>query len=275
MNREISVVILTSRGPRHSYFCRELAGCYQVRGIVVDDRYRAGNRLWNFLKDHRFNPFRMGRSLLLKRRLAPYEIRDREIEGRFFPQPEKNGIWPSGVSLLMSRDPNNEAARDWVRTLAPDVLVVFGTRLIQEPVLSLARFGALNIHTGLSPFYRGGQCAFWCLYEDDLDHLGVTIHHLSSKIDGGDIIYTAQPELEPGDTVRSIECKLVRLGTVRMIQAVRELVGGKAPRVPQRGKGRLFLSKMFTLEKRLALEKKLESGWLSRQLERKKKRVSV
>ena len=204
----------------------------------------------------------------VKKQLAPYELRDRQIEEKFF-QAGGGPEFPKGVPLFISKDPNNEETVQWIKSISPDILVVFGTRLISEPVLSTARLGALNLHTGLSPYYRGGQCTFWCLYEGDVEHIGVTVHHLSSRIDGGDIVYTAQPELEPGDTVRSIECKLVRLGTERMIQAIEELEAGKAPRIPQREKGKLFLSRMFTLEKRLELEKKINEGWLAQQIEQK------
>lgn len=263
---EISVVILTSRGPRHSYFCHELARHYSVRAIVVDDRYHFWDRGWNFFKTNGFNPFRMARSVTLKRMLSRYEVRDQRTEEAFFSSKNGGREFPAGIPIRMSRDPNREETVQWIRGLSPDVLAVFGTRLIREPLLSVARLGALNLHTGLSPFYRGGQCTFWCLYEGDLEHVGVTVHHLSERIDGGDIIYQAKPEIGPGDTVRSIECKLIELGTERMIQAVRELSERKAPRTPQREKGRLFLSKMFTLEKRIELEKKLEQGWLARLL---------
>ncbi len=272
----VRVVILTSRGPRHSYFCRELAKNFKLAGIVVDDRYHFFDRARTFLGSNGLNPLRMVRSVRLKSQLAPYEARDRAIEEKFFPSDSSEGEFPRGVPVRWSRDPNHEETIQWVRRLAPDVLAVFGTRLIRGRMISLARYGALNLHTGLSPFYRGGQCTFWCLYEGNVAHLGVTVHHLSDRIDGGDIVYTAKPGVEVEDTVRSLECKLVRLGTERMIQAIQELREGRAPRCPQREKGKLFLSKMFTLEKRLELEKKLESGWLRDLLQRaKREEVSV
>ncbi len=254
--KEISVVILTSRGPRHSFFCSELAKHYAVRGILVDERYGFFYRLKAFLKTVGANPLEFMRRLKLKRKLQSYEHRDEEIEKKFFPVSEL----PSGIPVFSSPEPNGPEAIAWIRRFSPDVVVVFGTRLIKDPVLSLAKFGALNIHTGLSPFYRGGQCTFWCLYQNDLEHVGVTIHHLTQRIDGGDILFTAKPEIHEKDTVRSLECKLVQIGTEKMIQAIQELAQGKSTRMPQLEKGQLFLSKMFTLEKRLELEKRLDQG---------------
>ena len=262
MKEKISVVILTSRGPRHSYFCRELAKHFEVRGIVADVRYGFWHRLKMFLQSYGLNPFGIAKTLVLKKKIRPFEIRDEKTEKEFFPAPPGEREFPAGIPVLRSFDPNNEETQNWIQALDPEVIAVFGTRIIQEPILSLARLGALNIHTGLSPYYRGGQCTFWCLYEEDIEHVGVTIHHLTQKIDGGDIVYIAQPAIEASDTVRSIECKLVKAGTEKMIQAIFDLRAGKAPRIPQTQKGKLFLSKMFTLEKRLELEKRLKDGFI-------------
>ena len=259
--KKIPVVILTSSGPRHFYFCRELAKQFEVRGILVDDRYRWYDRIRILLKTYGLNPFKLVQTIRRKSRVRFYDQRDEATELSYFPQSLYPGF-PEGVPLRYSRDPNSKACQDWVRELAPEVICVFGTRLIQGEVLSIARSGALNIHTGLSPYYRGGHCTFWCLYESDLDHLGVTIHHLTSRIDGGDIIFTARTQVVPEDTVRSIECRLVVEGTRKMIQAVNVLVSGSAPRHPQTAKGKLFLSKMYTLDKRLELEERLKQGWL-------------
>ncbi len=257
MKEKTSIVILTSQGPRHSYFCRELARHFDVRGIIVDVRYGFLHRLQMLFQSHGLNPFSIFKTLSLKKKIRPYEKRDEKTEREFFPLPAGEGEFPSGIPVLRCSDPNDEAAQKWVRALNPDVIAVFGTRIIKDPVLGIARAGALNIHTGLSPYYRGGQCTFWCLYENDPEHIGVTIHHLTQKIDGGDIVYTAQPVIDPSDTVRSIECKLIKLGTEQMIRAIHDLVAGTAPRIKQDSKGKLFLSKTYTLEKRLELEEKL------------------
>lgn len=267
MKKDISVVILTSRGPRHSFFCREIAKSFCVKGVVVDDRYHFKDRLLTFFKTGGFNPFRILRRMYLKKLVLPYDRRDRETEERYFPVAGTGPEFPEGVPVRFSRDPNNRETIDWIKALSPDVISVFGTRLIKEPVLSLARLGALNLHTGLSPFYRGGQCTFWALYHGDVDHVGVTVHHLSRKIDGGDIVFTARPEIVPEDTVRSIECKLVELATRGMIDAIDRIGSGEKIGTAQGKGGRLFLSREFTLEKRLEFEKRMEKGWLFRLLE--------
>ena len=106
MKEKIGVVILTSRGPRHSYFCRELAGHFEVRGIVVDARYGFWHRLEMLLKSHGLNPFSIAKTLALKKKMRPFEERDEKLENDFFPRAAGESEFPAGVPGLSSPNPN-------------------------------------------------------------------------------------------------------------------------------------------------------------------------
>ena len=44
---------------------------------------------------------------------------------------------------------------------------------------------------GISPYYRGTDCNFWALYDNNSHLVGSTIHYLSKGIDSGPILYHA------------------------------------------------------------------------------------
>ncbi len=49
--------------------------------------------------------------------------------------------------------------------LKSDVYVVFGSSYIRgELVDFLVKHKAINIHAGVSPYYRGTDCNFWALF---------------------------------------------------------------------------------------------------------------
>ena len=52
---------------------------------------------------------------------------------------------------------------------------------------------------GISPYYRGTDCNFWALYDNNSHLVGSTIHYLSKGIDSGPILYHAisQPHPDP------------------------------------------------------------------------------
>ncbi len=85
--------------------------------------------------------------------------------------------------------------------LEADLIVVFGSSYIQgELVERLIKKRAINIHMGVSPYYRGSACNFWALNDGRPDLVGSTIHILGRGLDSGDILFHALPaggEMDP------------------------------------------------------------------------------
>jgi len=76
-----------------------------------------------------------------------------------------------------------------------DVIVVFGASYIKAPLIDrLIEKQALNIHMGISPYYRGSSCNFWAAYDGSPGLVGATIHLLSRGLDSGEMLYHALPK---------------------------------------------------------------------------------
>ena len=81
--------------------------------------------------------------------------------------------------------------------LKSDVYVVFGSSYIKGDLVDfLVKNKALNIHMGVSPYYRGTDCNFWALYDDNPHLVGATIHELSKKLDSGAMLYHALSQIK-------------------------------------------------------------------------------
>ncbi len=79
--------------------------------------------------------------------------------------------------------------------LHSDIYVVFGASFIQGPLLDfLIANKAINIHMGISPYYRGSSCNFWAIYDGNPDLVGATIHLLSGGLDSGPMLFHALPK---------------------------------------------------------------------------------
>ncbi|CAN5286216.1 hypothetical protein BH10ACI1_BH10ACI1_34090 [soil metagenome] len=76
-----------------------------------------------------------------------------------------------------------------------DLGILYGTNIIKEAVFSTPRLGAINIHQGLAPIYRGGPTVFWELFNGEKE-LGITVHFVAPKVDTGDIILQKTVPLE-------------------------------------------------------------------------------
>ncbi len=78
--------------------------------------------------------------------------------------------------------------------LSSDYYVVFGSSYIKGELCDfLVANRAINIHMGLSPWYRGSSCNFWALYDRRPDMVGATIHLLSAGLDSGAILFHVLP----------------------------------------------------------------------------------
>ena len=76
--------------------------------------------------------------------------------------------------------------------LKSDIYVVFGSSYIKGDLVDfLIQQKTINIHIGVSPYYRGTDCNFWALYDNNPHLVGATIHMLSKGLDSGPMLYHA------------------------------------------------------------------------------------
>ena len=105
--------------------------------------------------------------------------------------------------------------------LSSDVYVVFGASYIKGWLIDfLVERRAINIHMGLSPYYRGSSCNFWALYDDKPEYVGATIHLLSKGLDSGDMLFHCVPKLQEGDTPFDFTMRSVLVAHQGLVKAV-------------------------------------------------------
>ncbi|WP_440915343.1 formyltransferase family protein [Candidatus Pelagibacter sp.] len=97
-----------------------------------------------------------------------------------------------------------------------DLYIVFGSSFIKGELIDyLIKNNAINIHAGLSPFYRGTDCNFWALYDNNPHLVGSTIHYLARGLDDGPIISHALSKLKTNSfeyTMSTLKSAFVHLG---------------------------------------------------------------
>ncbi len=138
--------------------------------------------------------------------------------------------------------------------LKPDIIVTYGTLIIRKAVIDKAGISMINMHTGLSPIYRGSDTIFWPLHNAEPEYVGVTVHRVDPGIDSGDILATARPLIAADDSVDILFAKAVRAGLPLLIQAARdEYRGCSNPKKQDLAAGREYRS----VERTLAAERKV------------------
>ncbi|MEO9021694.1 MAG: formyl transferase [Ginsengibacter sp.] len=76
-----------------------------------------------------------------------------------------------------------------LKKIAPEIVIVNGTRIISKEILNSIPVKFINIHAGITPKYRNVHGAYWAIVNNDMDNCGVTVHQVDQGIDTGNIIY--------------------------------------------------------------------------------------
>lgn len=64
-----------------------------------------------------------------------------------------------------------------------------------------------NMHTGISPYYRGTACSFWPMVNNEYNMLGSTVHECTNEVDSGKIYAITRSQYTKGDSLHTLFAK--------------------------------------------------------------------
>ena len=221
------LVILTGTGPEHRYVAAALAAAFpqDLQAIVLAEP--PPKSLWAQASSYarRYTVRQLGSRVYAKlysRLMRHAARRARTLSRMLFPAGD-GGSLPRPDLVRTVPFYNSGKGLQLLQSLAPDVIAVYGTNVIKASVMALPRLGILNMHTGISPYYRGCDCYFWPLYNRELHMLGATVHECVREIDGGRIFATTGIELQPDDDLFMVFARCISAGADLYVKKVREL----------------------------------------------------
>ena len=148
-------------------------------------------------------------------------------------------------------DINNQNLIDKIKREYFDVVCLFGTSILNENWLKLFPDKIINLHLGLSPFYRGSATLFWPFVNKELEFLGTTIHITAKKVDGGKILHRVLPNFIVNDDYYNITLRLIRDSIDIFPQIVLNYLKGKIVPFNQENINGKYYKKMDFSEKDL------------------------
>jgi len=138
-------------------------------------------------------------------------------------------------TLLIKKDSNSAAKeiREHLAKLDADIFVVaaYGL-LLPKAVLTMPKFGCVNIHASLLPKYRGASPIHAAIMHGE-STTGITIMQMDTGIDTGDIILQQQLDIGPEERTPSLHDRMAALGGECILEALSLIDAGTATRTPQ------------------------------------------
>jgi len=218
----MSLIIVTGDGPEHRYVTNAILARHEVAAILVCDP--PARRSWKAVL--RKSPLRFldktARQAFL-RAIGDADARAESLrrvlggESHAFARPD-----------LVEHVGRPKAGRlaERVREIGPEIIAIYGTGIVPDDVLALAGEISLNMHTGLSPWYRGTACAFWPLVEGEPERIGATVHECTSAVDGGRIFFRTRAELFRHDDLHAVFARAVRAGAGGYPEVIGQALSG-------------------------------------------------
>lgn len=106
---------------------------------------------------------------------------------------------------------NNKKNVEILKELNPDIIIIIaGNQIIKKQVLDIPKYGVVNAHSSLLPYYKGLMPTFWVLKNQDKE-TGVTLYRLTEGIDDGPIISQRKIKIEKNTSQSKLvkKCKMV------------------------------------------------------------------
>jgi len=131
-----------------------------------------------------------------------------------------------GADIVDVATVNSEAGREALRNLAPSVVVVNGTRIIEKATLDCVEAPFINTHAGITPLYRGVHGGYWALAEGRRELAGTTVHLVDAGIDTGTVLGRAFFEPTPSDNFATYPYLHTAVGIPVLLAAVERALQG-------------------------------------------------
>jgi folate-dependent phosphoribosylglycinamide formyltransferase PurN len=252
-------ILLTSTFRRHVFVANTVADGCELVGVWQEEKSFHPERYAHDVDDE----------AVIQRHFA-----DRDAsEAAYFAADETVRFGRGAVHRRLPAGVCNDPAEVALMMAAkPDVALVFGTGILREPFLSAFEGRIINIHLGLSPYYRGAGTNFWPLVNREPEFVGATIHYLDAGIDTGPILSHARPAIERGDGPHDLGNRTIVAAADAFVRAAAMHVAGAARPVAQWNAGRLYQRKDFNADAVRTLYRNFETGMIDEYLSARRDR---
>ncbi len=127
----------------------------------------------------------------------------------------------------------NEEFINEIKNLNPDLIIVVAYgKILPKEILDIPKLGCINVHASILPKYRGAAPIQWAVINGE-ETTGVTTMYMDIGMDTGDMILTKETKIGQEETTGELWDRLSKIGGELLIETVKQIEQGTAPRNKQ------------------------------------------
>ena len=154
-------------------------------------------------------------------------------EQRIELSPIKKALIGTKMPILQPARIKDRQSIEEIRALVPEIIVVMAYgQILPRAILDIPSVACLNLHASLLPYWRGAAPIQAAIFSGDSE-TGITVMYMDEGLDTGDILLQRKIGILPTDTGGSLHDRLAQIAPEALLESLRLLALGKAPRVPQ------------------------------------------
>jgi len=229
--QQFRVALLTGDGLRHRFVAQRLAQSTDLIAVISEAKSSIMPQSQLLESDER---------RIVERHFAERDQVEQQMLGDTLKFPDTEMLRPANGTI------NSTGTLAWLQALNPDFVLLYGSSIIKPPLLDYYDGRMINIHLGLSPYYRGSGTNFWPLVSREPECIGATIHLAAQDVDAGAILAQVRPAAEITDRAHELGTKTIIAALDLLPDALALYAAGQLrPQPQQLGLGRTFRQKDF------------------------------
>ena len=256
---KIKLIIITANELRHKFFRRKISSFKHVDVKLCLAEKNSSRQHYKVIRSKDFSKIEKGHFL------------DRQkSEKKYFSNFLKKQPEIKNLKMIERGEFNfNQSIIKKIFTFKPDLIISYGCSIIKKPIITKYRKKFINIHLGLSPYYKGSATNFWPLVNNEPQFLGVSFLKIDKGVDTGPIIHQIRPDLNINDNVHDIGNKLI-IKTVNVLEKLilkfKNLKGKKQKKIKTE---KIFKKKDFNEKALKRMKLNFRNGLIKRYLNNK------
>jgi len=145
---------------------------------------------------------------------------------KILKNPLQNFLDKNQISYSNPKNLKVEEEQKKIKLMQPDLILVFSYGyILPQTVLSIPKYGCLNIHASLLPKWRGASPVQYSLLNNE-KKTGFSLIIMNKNVDEGKLLYKKSIAIEDNDNTLSLLEKITNLACNSIIKVMEEFVSG-------------------------------------------------